>query len=370
MARFFRRAASSVAKLRELIDIEPHRILLVKPSAFGDVVQTLPILSGLRDRFPDAHIGWLVQRSFTGLLDGHPDLNEILPFDRAGSIGRSLQLARLIRNFRADLVCDLQGLLRSGLMTGVSGARWRIGLATAHEGAGWFYSHVVPVPDPNAPAVSRYWQLANVLGFGHLDRRSTVPIGDVDVSWARAAVQGQSERPGDFSAIPTAWRYAVCPGARWPTKRWTPSFFVDVIEKLYAELGATAVIVGGNDDVELARTIERRLTAPAVNLVGRTTLKQLAATLRICRFTLTNDTGPMHLSAAVGTPVVGLFLCTSPVRAGANGTGHVNVQTRVACAGRYRRECSRMDCLRELTPHRVYGAIQAVLNSTAVSQSA
>src|SRR5262249_43008864 len=138
-----------------LTELAPRRIALIKPSALGDVVHALPALTALRRRFPHAHITWVVNRSFEPLLRGHPDLDATLAFDRGagrggfwaafGSWGRFLSR---LRRGRFDLALDLQGLLRSGVMTRATGAPRRVGLSGAREGAAWLYTDIVDVPDP------------------------------------------------------------------------------------------------------------------------------------------------------------------------------------------------------------------------------
>ena len=124
---------------------EPRRIALVKPSALGDIVNSLPVLTALRKRFPDAHISWIVNRAFAPLLQGHPDLDETIPFDRhltwlrpISGMSAMVRFVRELRRRRFDLVIDLQGLFRTGLIAYLSGAKRRVGLASAREGAPGF----------------------------------------------------------------------------------------------------------------------------------------------------------------------------------------------------------------------------------------
>src|SRR5262245_38858811 len=154
-----------------LHDYPARRVALLKPSALGDIVHALPVLTALRRRFPDAHLTWIVNRSYEPLLRGHPDLDATLPFDRGGRHGPlrlALAFARFLstlRRQRFDLILDLQGLLRSGLMALASGAPRRVGLSSAREGAAWCYTDVVPVPDAGTiHAVERYWRAAEALG--------------------------------------------------------------------------------------------------------------------------------------------------------------------------------------------------------------
>ena len=164
---------------------EFRRILIIKPSSFGDVIHAMPVLHGLRSRFPHARISWLVANSCAGLLEGHPDLDEVIRFDRKryGRIGRSLgptiEFVRFLSGLRRrsfDLVLDLQGLFRSAFLTLAAGARVTLGFANAREFAPLFYTRRIPVPDPDMHAVDRNYLFARTLGFGDLPVAFNLPV--------------------------------------------------------------------------------------------------------------------------------------------------------------------------------------------------
>src|SRR5712691_7758361 len=145
--------------------VHANRIALLKPSALGDIVHSLPVLSALRAKFPQAHITWVVNRTYAALLEGHPDLSDVLSFNRRGGLWAVAKLGRELFRRRFDLVIDLQGLLRTGLMAAATLAARRIGLAGAREGARAIYTDTIPI-DPEAHAVDRYWRIAEALGVG------------------------------------------------------------------------------------------------------------------------------------------------------------------------------------------------------------
>src|SRR5262249_28681707 len=160
-----------------------RRIAVIKPSALGDIIHSLPVLTALRRRYPEAYIAWVVNCGYEGLLHGHPDLDATLPFDRSrsrsGLISAWFNYLRFLRKLRGqhfDLVIDLQGLLRSGIMCWASVCPRRVGLSTAREGATQFYTDIVPVTDFNAlHAVDRYWLVAEALGAGDGPKIFRVP---------------------------------------------------------------------------------------------------------------------------------------------------------------------------------------------------
>jgi len=341
-----------------LKDYPAGRIAIIKPSALGDIVQTLPVLTALRRRYPQAHIAWLVNRSYESLLHGHPDLDEVLPFDRGatrhGLWQAILNYVRFLRDFRArrfDLVVDLQGLLRSGVFTIASGARRRVGLSSAREGAVWFYTDIVRVADFNAiHAVDRYWLVAEALGVGDGPIEFRLPIREPARRWADEALHD----------CPRPW-LAFGVGSRWITKRWPTEHFAVLARRAQAEFGGTVIFVGGTDEAELGRRTGTQLAGPWRNLSGRTSLPQLTALLSMADVMVANDTGPLHLAAALGRPIVAPYTCTKIALNGPFGQATRAVETRVFCAGSYIKKCPRLDCMAELTPERLWPILKSVL---------
>jgi lipopolysaccharide heptosyltransferase I len=331
---------------------------LIKPSAIGDIVHSLPVLSALRQRYPEAHITWVVNRGYEPLLKGHPDLDATLPFDRKRSGSRLgqmlvnyLRFLGRIRQQQFDLVVDLQGLLRTGLMAAASGARRRVGLSAAREGATRLYTDVVPVADFNAiHAVDRYWLVAEALGAGDGPKRFRVPIAEAAHFWAATLLHD----------CPRPW-LVVGPGSRWVTKRWLPEHFGVLGRRAQERFGGTVIFVGTPDERPLAQAIASSLTGPSRDLTGRTTLPQLAALLARADVMLANDTGPLHLAAALGRPVVAPYTCTRVLLNGPYGMANRAVETRVECQGSYLKRCGRLDCMKELMPERLWPILKEIL---------
>jgi heptosyltransferase I len=343
-----------------LTNLQAERIALIKPSALGDIVHSLPVLTALRRRFPQAHISWIVNRSYEPLLQGHPHLDETLPFDRGGLRGgwRPTTRAALaffagLRHQRFDLVVDLQGLFRSGLMTLATGARHRVGLGSAREGAGWFYTHCVGVRSlQELHAVDRYWEVAGALGVGDTPKEFHVPITDSAHDWADERLRG----------LPRPW-LALGVGSRWVTKRWLPEHFAALALRSQSAFGGTVVFVGTGDEAPLADLVASQLVYPTINLCGRTTIPQLAAVLARADAMVANDTGPLHLAAALGRPVVAPYTCTKVRLTGPYQSPATAVESRVWCQGSYLKRCSRMECMPELTPDRLWPVLREVLQS-------
>ncbi|MFL5240518.1 MAG: glycosyltransferase family 9 protein [Gemmataceae bacterium] len=341
-----------------LCDYEARRIALIKPSALGDILHSLPVLTALRRRYPQAQITWIINRAYQPLLDGHPHLDASLAFDRGAlrhgwwrGMKTYASFVQQLRRRQFDLVVDLQGLMRTGLMSVATGARRRVGLSSAREGARWTYSDVLAVDDFHAMhAVDRYWLVANALGVGGDPKEFQLAINPGMVSWAERELQG-CPRPWIMLAV----------GSRWVTKRWLPQHFGLLVRQAQEEYGGTAVFVGTDDEAHLARETAGFLAGPFRDLSGATSLPQLAAILSLADVMVANDTGPLHLAAALGRPVVAPYTCTKVRLNGPYGAEASTVEARIWCQGSYLKRCARLECMAELTPDLLWPLLQDIL---------
>jgi len=347
----------------DLGSLRPQRICLIKPSALGDVVQTLPLVPALKCCYPDARISWVINRELRDLVDGHPDLDEVIPFERRGGWKAWLQLLSILRQRQFDLVFDLQGLLRTGVMTLATRAPVRVGLQTAREGSSLTVNCVISNSGRDVPAHARNWRLAEVLNMHHMPREALIETSAADQNWATATL-GRLPRP----------IFAVHPGARWETKRWPASKFAQLMARANQAWSGSMLILGSKAERPDAEQLEQQLVQHAgsaasnriVNLTGASTLKQLTALLTKVDYAISNDSGPMHLAAGLGIPTLGLFTCTSSIRSGPAGNQHELVSTTVSCAAGYHKRCphrgdGHMACLKELDVERVWLALQRLI---------
>lgn len=351
---------SKKPSLEDLRSLTPQRICVIKPSAFGDVIQSLPLLTALRRRFPDAEISWVINRELQAILEGHPALTHVIPFERRGSLRDWRRLLRRMRRGKFDLVFDLQGLLRTGFMTLATSAPLRVGLETTREGSHLACNLTIPDTGKSVPAHDRYWRIAEVLGVGELPRETLIHTSADDEEWSRSAL-ASLEGP----------ILAIHPGARWVTKLWPLENFAVVACRAARQYGFDLIIVGGRAErarcEELETTIRRIHPASKVrNLAGTTELKQLTALLNRINLLLTNDSGPMHLAAGIGKPVLGVFTCTSPTRSGPPGDQHALVAADIPCAASYFKRCPNHGpeyqcCMENLSAERVWRQLVEML---------
>lgn len=334
-----------------MIQADLSRILIIKPSSLGDVAQALPVAWALRALRPRSRIDWLVIPSCAGIPDGLEAIDNVVLFDRKlfGRMWRSgralaafVGFVRRLRATRYTTVIDLQGLLRSGIISRLSGAETRIGLGDNREGAGRFYTHTVPVPPGEMSSVDRYMLAAEALGAPvGAPRRFDLPIAD-DNRLAATRLLSAHGRPAFQPYV------VLVPGARWPTKRWPAEKWAALIRRIRVDLDLVPVVVGGPDERGTIERIVQLDCGPLVDLVGRTDLKTLCAVLQEAQATVTNDTGPMHLASAAGCPVVAIFGPTSVRRTGPYGAGHVLLEGRAECAPCFQRQCRWADSKQEM----------------------
>jgi len=334
----------------------PRRILIIKPSSLGDVTHTLPFLKLLRRRWPKAHISWLVSPACAGLLEGRSDLDDLILFDRK-RLGKAwwnpaaaIDLFRFRREMRRrqfDLVIDLQGLLRSGWMAWETGAPVRIGFSNARELSWLFYTVCVPIDTMEQHAIDRYLRMAAALGC------ETEPVR-FDLA-ASAADHAYIDRLVD------ARRFAVLlPAATWPTKRWPIENYAQLVRPLRQQFGLETVVAGGPDAIDLAASVHG-----AINVAGKTTLGQLVALLEKAELVIANDSGPMHMAAALGRPLVAIFGPTNAIRTGPYRRPESVVRTGTDCSPCYRKRCRSCKCVRDISVEAVLAAAQRQLDEPA-----
>ncbi|HUY33987.1 MAG TPA: lipopolysaccharide heptosyltransferase II [Pirellulales bacterium] len=325
---------------------------MIKPSAAGDVVHTLPVLVKLRARYPAARIDWLITPENAELVRCHPALSGVVLFDRRrfARFGRDwvatkgmLNLLRTIRRARYELVIDMHGQLRSALFVMASAAPVRVGFARTREGAWLSYSHHIPLPTMDAHAVDRYLWLGPLLGFDDHSPDFTLHLPAEAESGVTELLSrhGVSERP-----------YALLvPGTVWETKHWRVAGFAEVARYLLGR-GLAVVLAGSPRDRQRCAEVAEACEG-VCDLSGQTSLAGLAALIHRATTCVTNDSGSMHLAVALGKPVVSVFGPTSPLRTGPYGRPEVVVQAPLDCSPCYLRKLSRCPhdhaCMREVT---------------------
>jgi heptosyltransferase I len=311
-------------------------------SALGDIVHALPVLAALRERFPSTEIDWLVESAYAGVLDlvdGITTRVVVRPGYR--------QAFRTMRTRHYDVAIDLQGLMKSAAAAWLSGARRVIGFETKalrERGAACFYTETVAVA-PGAHVVRKNLAVLPALGI-----RSDAVRFPFRVPSSIVADRLSTEAPDGYVLIN--------PGAAWPNKRWDPTRFGAIAGRLRDRFGLTTYVLWGPNESALADTVVAS-SAGAARRAPETTLGDLLAVSRGAKLMISGDTGPAHLAAAMGTPMVGLYGPTWPARNGPWDPADEVVSRADTCQCHHKRECQvgRM-CINEITVDDVFAAVE------------
>ena len=328
---------------------DPKNILIIKPSSLGDVITAVPVLRALRRKFPQAKLSWLVAKSCLDVIEGDPDLSDIIVFDRKklGKIWRSpaafaelLKLRAKIRNAKFDLVIDLQGLLRSGFFTSWSKSPARVGFANAREGATLFYNfkHM----PKKIHTVDRNTELAEAIGV-------EVTPADFKLNVTEQAKQFVSQIIADNNLTETG--YFVCvPPTRWVTKLYPARYWRQVVAELTKIKPVVLLGSPAKFEVELCESVARDQAGKVINLAGKTTLKQLVGVISQASGVICSDSAAQFIAPGTQTPCLSLIGPTKPERTGPFwGLGKALVAD-IPCQGCLKKRCHHISCMQSLSP--------------------
>jgi heptosyltransferase I len=370
---------------------EFSRILLIKPSALGDVVHTLPVLVKLRARYPRARIDWLITPENAEVVRYHPALSNVILFARRDFSKRGrrwrafrsfIDLLKQIRRAKYELVIDMHGQVRSAFFTLISGARVRIGFDRpikrvltisaehdlknvpnhgwrgAREGSWIAYTHRIPIPTLDVHAIDRYLWVASLLGLDDNPPDLTMHLSPQ----ASDRVNRLLEEHGVPASKPLV---VLVPGTIWETKHWTIEGFAGVARQFLQD-GFAVALAGTVRDQERCRQIAA--AAPGTcDLSGKTTPADLAALIRRAEVAVTNDSGSMHVAASLGKPMVSVFGPTNPVHIGPYQRPESVVRVDLPCSPCNYRRLSQCPfdhaCMKQVTSVMVVERVRKILSA-------
>jgi lipopolysaccharide heptosyltransferase I len=327
------------------------QILFIKLSAIGDVVQTLPALEAVKKQFPQSEITWVVEEAAADILIGHPAISRVLvsrrktwlrmlrnPLTSAAGWKSIALFFRELRSVQYDIAIDFQGLLKSGVLIGLSRAGRKIGFDCTRELSYLFLNERLQCYDIEKHALERYLDVARYLGAEQPGATCTLPVAN-EIRVISGKLAGMRK---DGARL-----VVINPVARWKTKLWADRNFAALADRLVLEKGALIILTGSPADREVNQRIMGMMRESAFNWAGETTLKELAALATLSDLFITTDTGPMHLAAAAGARVVALFGPTAPWRTGPYGPSHTVIRTGIECSPCFRRTCEKdYQCMR------------------------
>ncbi len=327
----------------------PAKLLIIKPSSLGDVVHSLPFLNAVRESFPSTEIHWVIAKGLEGLLENHPMVQKLLVINKdewkdikrmRGTLSEFRSILGALKGESYDITVDLQGLLRSGILTAASKAPVRLGFSEAREGSRLFYTQTI-TGGREIHAVDRYLKMASALGCD--PRTVAFPMPPVKES---LKIRQLKQAVGEYAVL--------APGARWKTKQWPAERF----GRLSSLLNIPSIIIGSGADEALAEEAAAHSKGKAISMAGKTDIKELISLIRKAVFMVTNDSGPMHIAAACGVPVAALFGPTNPARTGPYGRGHIIIRGDSACAPCYKKKCKEIRCMDSISVEEVYEKIK------------
>jgi heptosyltransferase I len=347
------------------MDLTDKRILIVKPSSLGDVVHTLPLVHALKRKHPSCYIGWIVQKGFQGILQSDSAIDEIVPisipstsdphaargaFIRAASA--TLATLRVLRKrFKDrpyDLVLDLHASFRSGLLGLPNPDGLRIGFRDAKELNTRFQDRLVGNDPDNRHAVDKNVAFAEYLGCSTLSEDYRIVVDPK----ARERVREFFQESG----IPEGTRVVYAnPAARWESKFWTVDGWAELADLLIEKAGAAVVFSGSPDDASHIGEISDRMKHKPIIAAGKLSLAEAVAMIEASDVYVGVDSGPMHIAAFAGTPVVALFGPTDPAKVRPYGEGHrVIRRMNLDCLACRKRSCSDRVCLEGISAQTVF----------------
>jgi heptosyltransferase-1 len=347
-----------------------RRILIVKLSAMGDVLHALPAVPYLRKAAPSAEIHWAVDTRFAALLEGNPGIAKVVSLPirewkgRPGSLAtwrEAIHAAGMLREGKYDLAIDLQGNIKSGVVTYLSGAPLRYGFPreTARERQNlWFTNRHPPAVEEDRHVTQKILRVASAPFGGDFrldDLKGEIPNTPEEIASAERLL---------FDALPgAAPRLAVHPGTTWNTKRMDPAFWAKAVRLLRGKFPSLGVFLSWGTDREREECLAiRYLAGGRVVVLPRLGYKALAAAYRGCGHMIGPDTGPLHLAAAVGAKTVSVYRATDGNRNAPVGSDHRFLQAPFPCTACLRRECPRdAECRVTLRAEEVVAAMAEIM---------
>jgi len=335
-------------------------ILVVKLSAIGDVIHALPVSHAIKENFPDAHLTWVVEPPAYGLLAANPCIDELLVFKKKefrtmrGFLKNFAPFRCRLRERRYDASLDLQGLFKSAAVIRLAGASLRLGTCNMRELSDRVSRPVIGA-NAHGHIVERYLDVARALGCRVDKAVFPLEISERDADIAcRVMAQAGARMENPYAVL------AV--GANWPNKRWPAGYYAKLSDWLYGRGIVPVVIGGGAVDEGIAAEIASLAEIPPVDLVGRTTLTQLAFLVKQSRIVIGGDTGPVHLAAGLGARTVMVMGPTDANRNGPYGQAGNALEVDRPCKYCWKRACPKgLDCLENISVQRVEEKIGSLL---------
>lgn len=360
----------------------PTSVLVVRLGPLGEVVHALPAVRSLRAAFPHARLGWVVEQSSASLVRRQPWIDTTIEWDRR-RWGGFRQLVRQLRSDRWDVAADFQGTVTSGLIARLSRAPRRVGFLPSLEAAHWFYNEYAPLESLDLHAVERNLALATKLGgvgaAAPIDRPYLLHLPPASGS-STSVLQPSDD---DLAAV-EAWRQSrrfdpkqerlivLNPDSSRPAHRWPIHHYIRLVQRLVQRPQVRVALAGGVRSREICDEIAAPFDESVWRADGRFSPLGMAALFSLASAVVSGDSGPLHLAAAVGAPVVALFGASSSLRTGPYASNALVLEAELACSPCFAKTCPlKYDpplCMEQIHVDRVFAAVLTRLEQSRVAE--
>ncbi|MBI5375013.1 MAG: glycosyltransferase family 9 protein [Candidatus Schekmanbacteria bacterium] len=353
------------------------RILIVRLGSLGDIIHTLPSLHAIRKAMPSSQIFWVVESRSSAILKDCPLINGIIEIDTKKwrnkfiiptqaipTILEIISAIRELRNKKFDWAIDFQGLIKSGLITFLSGAKDSVGFTKENLreplSSIFVKRHISPSAN-DRHVIQKNLALLSGLGIKPDADGFRLKLEDIGAESNKKNILSKFNMAEKGKTIA-----GIYPGAGWATKLWGAENYSSLANMINEKLGMKVAIIGGKGEEHLVESVARKIS-PAPLCITGTSIKELAIILNNLGIFIGGDTGPLHLADALGTPTVGIFGPSSPSRNGPFWGTSRTVQADIPCKDCYKRSCDHLTCIRKISVELVFKAVEEVVKETGTN---
>jgi lipopolysaccharide heptosyltransferase I len=354
--------------------MDSHKILILRLSAVGDVIRTLPAVKALKEHTPYSSITWIVEEPSQAFLESLPEIDEVILFPRkrwtkgikslrgiGGTIKEIWALIIDLRRRRFDVVLDFHGILKSGLLSFLSGSPKRVGYdrRSTKEGNFLFSNVKVKLPKERISRFQRNLTLLKGVGLEVRELKYSLHISTEDREYVESF----------FNTLSVSLKrplIAIHPGTSPKAlfKRWMPDQYAQLADRLVRELNAGVLFTWGTEELEWVEGIRKEMNEPSLLGPKTESLTQLGEVYRHCDLYIGGDTGPMHIASLMGIPVVVIYGPTDPIENEPFGN-HIKVRKEVGCSPCHKYSCKELVCIKTISADEVFKATKEILSLTA-----
>ncbi|MBI3599382.1 MAG: lipopolysaccharide heptosyltransferase I [Nitrospinae bacterium] len=347
------------------------RILIVKLGSIGDVVHALPVLRTIRHNLPDAYIAWIIEDRAKEILNGNKDINNVITVDTKkwrkrlsiSTLKEIFSIIKTLREDKFDIAIDLQGLIKSGVISILSGAKTIIGFDSKNcrEYLNVLFTNKKISPsDKDVHVVDINLSLLKPFGFKEIKKEFSLSHSPEDDEYINEFFTKNKLQLIHSMGAPKPL-IAINPAAGWKTKEWGIKNYAELCERIVKEMDADVMLTWGPGEDAMVKGV---IASMSYNPLAAppTSLRQLIALLRRCRLFVGGDTGPLHIAAALKIPTVAIYGPSNPLRNGPYGDGHIIVHKEIECSGCYKRNCDILKCMKMISVEEVFSAVNRQLS--------